>query len=174
MIIEESALATRALSDARGLAAPRGGASALPASAEAPGPGATAEPPRSTVLVVEDEPLIRLCVCDVLEGAGLGVEQAADADCALGLISALGTDQRWCRVLVTDVNLGAGLDGIELADEARRSVPGLHVLYVTGNPERVLKRSAMRPRESVLGKPFQTAELVAAVRSLVESSAAAA
>ena len=134
-----------------------------------------AEPPRSTVLVVADEPLIRFLVCDLLEGAGLGVEEAPDADRALGLLSALGDNRNWSRVLVTDVNLGAGLDGIALAEEARRSVPGLHVLYVTGNPERVLAgRSAPRPGECVLGKPFNTAELVAAVRNLVASSAGSA
>ena len=60
-------------------------------------------------------------------------------------------------------------------EEARRSVPGLHVFYVTGNPERVLAgRSAPRPGECVLGKPFNTAELVAAVRNLVASSAGSA
>ena len=152
------------------------GPSAPPAASAAPPETApAAEPSRSTVLVVEDEPLIRLFVCDVLEGAGLGVQQAGDADCALTLLSSLGADRNWCRVLVTDVNLGHGLDGIALAAEARRSIPGLRVLYVTGNPERVLQgRSAPQPEERVLGKPFQTSELVAAVRWLVASSTARA
>lgn len=174
MATQDLVPAARAPAHFHGRAALRGpSAFTVPAVAQASAPPAGSQ--RSTVLVVEDEPLIRLCVCDVLEGAGLGVEQAPDADCALDLLSSLGADENWCRVLVTDVNLGAGLDGIELATEARRSVPGLRVLYVTGNPERVLKgRTGMRPQESVLGKPFQTAELVAAVRSLVASSAAAA
>ena len=127
------------------------------------------------MLVVEDEPLIRLFVCDVLEGAGLGVEEAGDADRALGLLSSLGAEGHWSRVLVTDVNLGPGLDGVALAAQARRSIPGLRVLYVTGNPERVLQgRTAPLPDECVLGKPFQITELVEAVRRLVESPTARA
>ena len=132
-----------------------------------------AAPPRKTVLVVEDEPMIRILLCDLLEGAGLDVEEAADADHALERLHALHADRNWSRVLVTDVNLGRGLDGVALAAEARRSVPGLQVLYVTSTPERVLKgRNAPRPRERVLGKPFHTVELVETVRGLVASSTA--
>lgn len=131
--------------------------------------------PKSSVLVVEDEPMIRILMCDLLEGAGLGVEEASDADGALELLPSLRSDRNRCPVLVTDVNLGAGLDGISLAEEARRSVPGLRVLYVTGNPERVRKqRPTMRPEECVLGKPFRTAELVETVRWLMAPSAASA
>jgi CheY-like chemotaxis protein len=135
--------------------------------------GLKLEPAKPTVLVVEDEPLIRILLCDLLEGAGLDVEDAPDADQALERLSALGAERNPCRVLVTDVNLGRGLDGVALAAEARRSVPGLEVLYVTGTPERVLKgRSTPRPRERVLGKPFHTVELVETVRGLVASSTA--
>jgi CheY-like chemotaxis protein len=146
-----------------------------PLPADAAEPFLPAEASRSTVLVVEDEPIVRLSVCDALEDAGLGVEEAADADRALRLLSKLGAERNPCRVLVTDVNLGVGPDGMALAAEARRNVPGLHVLYITGNPERVLKeRPAPRDRECVLGKPFRNAELVAAVRRLAASSAACA
>jgi CheY-like chemotaxis protein len=131
------------------------------------------EPPRSTVLVVEDEPLIRILLSDLLDGAGMDVEEAADADGALKRLRALRSDRSWCRVMVTDVNLGQGLDGVALAAKARKSIPGLQVLYVTAKPERVLKgRTAPRPRERVLGKPFHTAELVEIVQSLVASSSA--
>jgi CheY-like chemotaxis protein len=133
-----------------------------------PKPVLVSEPPRSTVLVVEDEPLIRILLCDLLEGAGLDVEEAPDAEQALKRLKALHADRSWCRVMVTDVNLGQGLDGVALAAKARRSEPGLQVLYVTGTPERVLKgRTTPKPRERVLGKPFHTAELVETVQSLV-------
>lgn len=149
------------------------GAAASPVSAAARRSALAAEAPRSTVLVVEDEPAIRILLCDLLESAGLDVEEAADADGALELVESLEADQTWCRVLVTDVNLGRGLDGVALAAEARRSVPGLQVLYVTGTPERVLKgRTAPRPQERVLSKPFHTVELVDTVRGLVASSEA--
>lgn len=167
----ETPVPVAGLSDRVGTRAATGGPSPPPMLAASTG----AEPLPSTVLVVEDEPMIRLLVCDVLEGAGLPVADAADANAALGLLSALGAGRTPCQVLVTDVNLGAGLDGIALADEVRRNVPGLHVLYITGNPERVLKGGAApKPRECVLGKPFHVAELVATVQRLVASSAARA
>ncbi len=132
-----------------------------------------AAPPRPVVLVVEDEPAIRVLLCDLLEGAGLDVEDAGDAESALEILSALEEDRKRCGVLVTDVNLGKGLDGVALAAVAQRRVPGLPVLYVTASPERVPDRGAApRPRERVLGKPFANAELVAAVRGLASSAAA--
>jgi CheY-like chemotaxis protein len=142
--------------------------SVSPMPGASPKPVLVSEPPRSTVLVVEDEPLIRILLCDLLEGAGLDVEEAPDAEQALKRLKTLHADRSWCRVMVTDVNLGQGLDGVALAAKARRSEPGLQVLYVTGTPERVLKgRTTPKPRERVLGKPFHTAELVETVQSLV-------
>jgi CheY-like chemotaxis protein len=147
--------------------------SARPMPGVAPKPFLVSEPPRSTVLVVEDEPLIRILLSDLLEGAGIDVEEAADAEQALKRLKALRADRSWCRVLVTDVNLGQGLDGVALAAKTRKSVPGLQVLYVTATPERVMKgRTTPRPGERVLGKPFHTAELVETVQSLVASSTA--
>lgn len=148
-------------------------ASAMPPMALSARGAPQPRPPRPTVLVVEDEPLIRILLCDLLEDAGLDVEDAADADHALERLSSIDSDRRRCRVLVTDVNLGRGLDGIALAARARRAVPGLHVVYVTGTPERVLaSRRTPLPRERVLGKPFHNAELVATVRGLAASAAA--
>ena len=57
--------------------------SATPMPGVAPKPVLVSEPPRSTVLVVEDEPLIRILLSDLLEGAGIDVEEAADAEQAL-------------------------------------------------------------------------------------------
>ncbi len=64
------------------------------------------------VLVVEDEALIRMLVCDLLEEAGFACAETADAAEALALL-----DAGLCKpeVLVTDYNLGPGLDGKALA-----------------------------------------------------------
>ncbi len=86
------------------------------------------------VLVVEDEPAVRFLICDVLEAAGFDVGGAADADEALARLNA---DEAPCRVLVADLNLGHGPDGLALADPDRSRDPALRVLYVTGTPERV-------------------------------------
>jgi DNA-binding response OmpR family regulator len=116
------------------------------------------------VLVVEDEPAVRFLICDALEAAGFHVGGAADAAQALARLNA---DEAPCRVLVADLNLGRGLDGLALADAARGRDPALRVLHVTGTPERIPSWRTARPAECVLGKPFRCAELVATVRWLM-------
>lgn len=138
------------------------------APAGAPGPARLPEAAKPGVLVVEDEPAIRFLICDALEGAGFDVGEAADAGQALERFS---TDKASCRVLVTDLDLGRGLDGLALADAARGRNPALRVLYVTGSPERVPSWRTARPAECVLGKPFHRAELVATVRWLTAPQA---
>ena len=114
------------------------------------------------VLVVEDEALIRLLVCDLLEEAGFACAEAADAAEALALL-----DAGLCRpeVLVTDYNLGPGPDGKALAREALRRLPGLAVAYVTGNPECFGDRP-LEAWERLVAKPFAGDHLIAAVRAI--------
>jgi two-component system, OmpR family, response regulator len=114
------------------------------------------------VLIVEDEPLIRMLVCDLLEEAGFDCTEAATGESALRLL-----DQGRCRpnLLVTDFNLGPGLDGKMLAREVQRRLPALPTAYVTGNPESFADYP-FQPWEALLAKPFAGAELVAVVRAL--------
>jgi CheY-like chemotaxis protein len=125
--------------------------------------GSPVDPGRrcSTCLIVEDEPLIRMMVCDLLEDAGFAVAAAGDADDALGAFLAAPADQP--SVLVTDVNLGPGADGLALAAAARRLRPGLPVVYVTANPERVAAARRRGPDDRVVAKPFDSDALVRAV-----------
>jgi DNA-binding response OmpR family regulator len=114
------------------------------------------------VLIVEDEALIRALVCDLLEEAGFTCTEAADAAEALALV-----DQGLCRpeILVTDYNLGPGLDGKALAREVLRRLPGIAIAYVTGNPE-CFDGYRLEPWERLVAKPFAGADLIAAVRGL--------
>ncbi len=126
------------------------------------------------VLVVEDEALVLMLLRDVFEDAGLTVRAVADAEAALALLDdrpgvAAGAEDAGALgrlgVLVTDLNLGPGADGITLATEARRRRPGLPVVYVTGNPDQVAARG-LGPGERLFAKPFDPAALAAEVRSL--------
>ena len=114
------------------------------------------------VLVVEDEALIRLLVCDLLDEAGFACADAADAAEALALL-----DAGLCRaeVLVTDYNLRPGLDGKALAREALRRLPGLASAYVTGNPECFGDRP-LEPSERLVAEPFSGDHVIAAVRAI--------
>lgn len=118
------------------------------------------------VLLVEDEPLIREMLAEDLSDAGLDVTGASSAEAALG---AAGRADRPPSVLVTDVDLGGGMDGLALAEEARRRWPGLGVVVMTGRPSNLGGRRH-DPREICLVKPFGPPRLAAAVHELMSRS----
>ncbi len=118
------------------------------------------------VLLVEGEPRARAAIAEALDGAGLGVAGAANAEAALGAAEAdpAGPPP---AVLVTDTDLApGGMDGLALAAEARRRWPDLGVVYVTGRPSR-LDGQVLRARDRFLPKPVTRVALVRAVRGLV-------
>ena len=80
------------------------------------------------VLVVDDEPTVRMLVADVLEELGYRAIEAQDGASGLQVL------QSGTRVdlLVTDVGLPGGMNGRQLADAARRERPDLKVLFITG------------------------------------------
>jgi two-component system, OmpR family, response regulator len=113
------------------------------------------------VLVVEDEPLIRMSVCDLLEEAGFTCTEAASAREALALLDG-GLRP---AILVTDFNLGPGLNGRALSTEALARLPDLAVVHVTANADCLLEHG-LRPCEQVIAKPFQADDLVRCVQRL--------
>ena len=118
------------------------------------------------VLLVEDEPRLRDAIAEALEGAGLGVAGAANAEAAFDAAEAdpAGPPP---AVLVTDTDLGpGGMDALALAAEARRRWPGLGVVFVTGCPSR-LDGQVLSGRDRFLPKPVRGAALVRAVSGLV-------
>jgi CheY-like chemotaxis protein len=114
------------------------------------------------ILVVEDEALIRMLVCDLLEEAGHTCIQAVDATEALILL-----DRGFCRpdVMVTDFNLGPGPDGQALAREALWRLPRLVVIFITGNPE-AFDDYPLQSSERLVAKPFSGSDLIEALSSL--------
>ena len=137
----------------------------LPASAEepvvaAPETLAAAEVAPShpaTVLLVDDEILVRLATAEMLRDVGYDVVEAASGSEARALVrDGLSPD-----ILVTD-QLMPGLKGTDLAIELRKARPGLKVLVITGYTD---VPGSTLPR---LTKPFRAAELVERVRVLIE------
>ncbi|RAI54576.1 response regulator [Roseicella frigidaeris] len=114
------------------------------------------------VLVVEDELLIRMLVCNLLEEAGFACVEACNAAQALALL-----DGGRCRpaILVSDYNLGPGPNGQDLARLASQRLPGLPTVFMTGNPE-AFDGYAFGPAERLLAKPFSVAALLAAVQEV--------
>lgn len=115
----------------------------------------TNRPPvaRRRVLLVEDEPLVRDLVREVLEARGYDVSVASDPEEALRL-GAAGVD-----LLVTDVVM-PGMNGRELADRLAASHPALKVLYLSGySSEAVRDRVGLADDAEFLQKPFSLQKL---------------
>lgn len=121
---------------------------------------------RRAILFIEDEALIRELVAPVLADAGFQVEAAARAEDALLLFRRRIAD--FCAV-VTDVNLGPGLTGWELARLIRELASDIPIVYVTGNPQEF---EAHAVSNSILfPKPYDAEEVASILRVLVESGA---
>jgi two-component system, cell cycle response regulator CpdR len=121
---------------------------------------------RATILLVEDEDLLREMLEETLVEAGYGVVSAASGEEATNLLSMPPLP----RALVTDINLGrARMDGWELARLARRNDPGCVILYVSGDSAHRWVTNGV-PQSILLAKPFAPAQLVEAISDLLTRS----
>ena len=104
-----------------------------------------------TVLVVDDEPSVRMLVTEVLEELGYISVEASDGPSGLRMLQ---SDMR-VDLLVTDVGLPGGINGRQLADAARTTRPDLRVLFITGYAENaIIGNGHLAPNMGVLTKPF--------------------
>ena len=104
------------------------------------------------VLLVEDEPIIQLAVCDALEKAGHEVLTADNGSDAGALI------ERWpgrFTALVTDYRMPGGISGTDIASTMRRSYPGIPIIIATGNPDQVPGDFRRDHDIVVITKPFE-------------------
>jgi PAS domain S-box-containing protein len=119
-----------------------------------------------TILVVEDEPDVRSIVRRQLESLGHRVLVAEAATEALLLIQGPGAPD----VLLTDVVLKTGINGIDLAEAAREARPGLPVIFMSGYT--AVAEAQQRIRDTgapLLSKPFTTPQLERAVKAVCAS-----
>jgi CheY-like chemotaxis protein len=117
-----------------------------------------------TVLVVDDEPTIRMLIRDVLLENGYVPLEAADGPTALRLLQ---SNMR-IDLLITDVGLPGGVNGRQVADAARVSRPTLKVLFITGYAENaVVGNGHLEPGMELLTKPFVMATLGNRIRELI-------
>lgn len=133
---------------------------------------ASEEPPADvsgdgkTVLVVDDEPLIRMIIVDVLEDLGFKSIEAEDGVRAMEVLISTGST---ISLLITDVGLPNGMNGRQVADAARQLRPTLPVLFVTGYAENaVLSHGHLDPGMQVATKPFDVERLKRKIADLTE------
>jgi PAS domain S-box-containing protein len=120
-----------------------------------------------TVLVVEDEPTIRMLVAEILQELGYRVLTAQDGPAAMLVL------QTGARIdlLVTDVGLPGGMNGRQIADAARVSRPALKILFMTGYAETaILGAGTLAPGMHVLTKPFAMDAMAGRIRDLMEQA----
>jgi CheY-like chemotaxis protein len=117
-----------------------------------------------TVLVVDDEPAIRMLVVEILEELGYRVLQAAEGKTAVQILE---SDEP-VSLLVTDVGLPGGMNGRQLADAARQRDPHLRVLFITGYAETaVMGNGQLEPGMRIVTKPFTIETLAARIEELI-------
>ena len=118
-----------------------------------------------TVLVVDDEPVVRMLIVDVLEENGYRVLEAADGPAGLRILQ---TDTR-VDLLITDVGLPGGMNGRQVADAARVTRPDLKVLFITGYAENAaVGNGLLDAGMEIITKPFVMASLGAKIRDLID------
>ena len=129
---------------------------------------ALAEAPRAgqgeTVLVVDDEPTVRMLVSEVLENLGYTAIEASDGPAGLKVLR---SDAR-IDLLVTDVGLPGGMNGRQVAEAGRAVRPKLKVLFITGYAENaVLSHGHLDSGMHVLTKPFAMEALASQIKHLI-------
>jgi DNA-binding response OmpR family regulator len=119
-----------------------------------------------TILIVDDEPTLRMLISDALEEGGYNVLTAKDGANALRYLQS----DSAVDLLITDVGLPGGMNGRQLADEARKHRPDLKVLFVTGFAENAaVGHGHLASGMEVMGKPFEIASLAEKVKALIDS-----
>ena len=117
------------------------------------------EADRPTVLIVEDEPLVREIAVEEFRDSGYEVIEAADGETAVAALSG----QRRIDLLFTDIRLVGGLDGWSVARAARHVRPCIPVIYATGY---TAEQVQMVEGGVFFKKPYRTSAIIAAAASL--------
>jgi PAS domain S-box-containing protein len=117
-----------------------------------------------TVLVVDDEPTVRMLVMEVLEELGYAAIEAADGAAGLKILQS----NARIDLLVTDVGLPGGMNGRQMADAARIGRPALKILFITGYAENaVIGNGLLDPGMHVMTKPFAMEALAGRIKTLI-------
>jgi CheY-like chemotaxis protein len=131
---------------------------AVPAGLPRPGEG------RHTVMVVDDEPTIRMLVVEIVEELGHTVLQAGDGAAALRLLENCDS----VDLLITDVGLPGQMNGRQVADAAVALLPRLKVLFITGYAENaVIGNGPLAPNMALVTKPFGMDVITDRIRAIL-------
>ncbi len=119
------------------------------------------------VFVVEDEALIQHVLEDALTDNGFAVTLAISGEEAIAMLDREGADY---RALITDINLGGGVTGWEVAKHAREISDTIPVIYMSGASAHEWASKGV-PNSQLMPKPFAIAQLITAVAHLINAAA---
>src|SRR5262249_39278091 len=129
------------------------------------GPAATRTEADETVLIIDDEPTVRMLIRDALGDLGYACREAADGSTGLKVLQS--SDR--IDLLITDIGLPGGVNGRQLADAARAAHPHLKIMFITGYAENaVFNYGHIERGMEVMTKPFAVEELAARVQRMLK------
>jgi two-component sensor histidine kinase/CheY-like chemotaxis protein len=115
----------------------------------------------ATILVVEDELVLRMRAVDIVEEAGFTAVEAADADQALAILE----KRSDIALLLSDIQMPGSMDGVKLAHAVHERWPAIKIILVSG---RIKLEEADRPAASrFFGKPLEDRQIIAELRSML-------
>jgi PAS domain S-box-containing protein len=145
---------------------PRSDAALAPDESSDHGPLALPRADGETVLIVEDEPVVRGLIVEVVADLGYAALEATDGPAGLEILQS----DRPIDLLITDVGL-PGLNGRQVADAARLVRPGLKVIFMTGYAENAASAQGfLEPGMTLITKPFGMDVLAAKIRATIEDA----
>ena len=113
------------------------------------------------VLVVEDEPLVRMGIADYLADAGFKVLEASNADEAVALL-AVNLD---ITIMFTDIDMPGGMDGLKLAAAVRDRWPPIKIVVTSGH--HVVRVDQLPVQARFIPKPYNPDKIIVAFREMM-------
>ena len=118
----------------------------------------TVNPPRPLVLVIEDEPLLRMYAVSIVEDAGLEALEASNADQAIALLERNPN----IRVIFTDIDMPGSMDGLKLAQAVRNRWPPVEIILTSGHVH--VSDTDIPERGRFFPKPYNADDITHALR----------
>jgi two-component system, response regulator PdtaR len=116
-----------------------------------------------TVLVVEDEALVRLDIVDQLEGEGLRVFEAQNADHAIAILEA----NPEIQLLFTDIDMPGSMDGLKLAAAVRDRWPPVKIIVTSGH--RMVEITDLPDGSVFFSKPYRHTDVMQSMQKLLSA-----
>lgn len=121
----------------------------------------------ATILIAEDEALLRIVTAETLEDAGFEVIEACDGNAGLAVLKS----GRKVDLVITDIQM-PGLNGYQFAEETLKLNPGMKVVLMTGYAHDAVPETISRAGVRILNKPFDFDQLTTVISTLLKPAGA--